>query len=182
MFLAEPSISEQPPLRRLITVGITGDELLVNKKYASQVESWDDRQKKTAEFVESIMVFNPNIASIRTEEHVDEPGPNGTIVRVSYGSCLTINYTRISDPFGPTITDEGITALVISQETRAGGKAVNSRRTEKGWNALEVFEVDVLDAGQGDDSDEEDGVGRGAFDSKISSTEIRRRLEKAKQT
>ena len=113
----------------------------------------------------------------------DEPGPNGKVVRVSYSagssdSTITINYTEISDPFGPTITDERISALVISAETRAGGKAVNDKRREQGWAELEVFEVDVLDAAVDQDEEEEgDRKEKKSLESKISSTEIRRRLQ-----
>lgn len=170
---------------RHITVGITGDELLVNKKYGSVVESWERRQQRTAEFVESILAFHPDVASIRRTEYIDEPGPNGRIVRVTYADDISIDYAQISDPFGPTITDEAISALVISGETRAGGKAVNDKRREKGWKKLEVFEVDVLDAGVGLDGEEgKEGETAGerkeekhSFESKISSTEIRRRLQ-----
>merc|ERR1711939_202866 len=177
---AEPSdaFSSSPKTPRLITVGITGDELLVNKKYGSVVESWSTRQQRTADFVESILVFHPDIPSIRETESIDEPGPNGKVIRVTYGDDITINYTQISDPFGPTITDENITALVISGETRAGGKAVNDKRREKGWKELEVFEVDVLDAAAGlDDAEGQQQRERHSFESKISSTEIRRRLQ-----
>src|SRR5262249_48657385 len=117
------------PGPRLITVGITGDALLVNKKYAGAVESWDVRQRRTAAFIDSILAFYPDVPSITKTEDINEPGPNGKVVRVTYSagssdSVITINYTQISDPFGPTITDEGISVLVISAETRAGGKAV----------------------------------------------------------
>lgn len=175
---AEPS---KP--RRLITVGITGDALLANKKYGSVVESWEIRQQRTASFIESILAFHPGIPSIKSTTHIDEPGPNGKVVRVTYGSGpdeITINYTLLLDAFGPTITDPEISALVISGETRAGGKAVNDKRAEKGWSELEVFEVDVLDAGVGLDDDGESDGGKKekqSFDSKISSTEIRRRLQ-----
>jgi phosphopantetheine adenylyltransferase len=173
-----------PKSNRLITIGITGDELLVNKKFASEVESWDVRQQKTADFLESILAFPAALASSfsRRSETISEPGPNGHVVRVTFlsvasGSTTTINYTRISDPYGPTITDEKITALVISQETRAGGKAVNDKRREKGWAELEVFEVDILDASPRlEDDDDVDGPRKETFESKISSTEIRRRL------
>lgn len=173
---------------RLITCGITGDELLVNKKYGSVVESWDDRQLRTAQFVESILAFHPDVSSIRKTEYLDNPGPNGKVVRVTYSTAptdstpndtITINYTQLSDPYGPTITDQAISAIVISAETRAGGKAVNDKRQDKGWKSLEVFEVDVLDAGSIDDADPDSGDGQTlekGFADKISSTEIRRRL------
>ncbi|KAI1613919.1 elongator complex protein 2 [Exophiala viscosa] len=182
VLLAEPSspASSQDKKPRHITVGITGDDLLVNKKYGSVVESWSTRQERTAEFVESILVFHTDSNSIKKTEYINEPGPNGKVVRVTYGDDISINYTEIIDPFGPTITDESITALVISGETRAGGKAVNDKRKEKGWKELEVFEVDVLDAGAGlDDSEIGDKQEKQNFESKISSTEIRRRLHEA---
>jgi len=176
-----PSPSPSPISNRLITIGITGDELLVNKKFASEVESWDVRQQKTADFLESIFAFPTASSSSRRSETISEPGPNGHVVRVTFlsatsGSTTTINYTRISDPYGPTIADENISALVISQETRAGGKAVNDKRREKGWAELEVFEVDVLDASPRLEDDDMGGPRKETFESKISSTEIRRRL------
>src|SRR5436305_13236575 len=84
-------------------------------------------------------------------EEISRPIPNGHIVRVTYLSpasgTTTINYTRITDPYGPTITDRRISAIVISYETRAGGKAVNVRfhlpplssflsNTFRPWNIL----------------------------------------------
>ncbi|KAK6370981.1 hypothetical protein LTR64_006227 [Lithohypha guttulata] len=174
IFIAQPG-----PESREITVGITGDELLVNKKHASVLESWDTRQEKVAAFVESILVFHSDIPSIRTIEHIDKPGPNGKVVKITYDPAVpgtgkvTINYVQISDPFGPTITDESITALVISAETRAGGKAVNDKRTDKGWAPLEVFEVDVLDPAAIEGGKAAEATN---FATKISSTEIRRRL------
>lgn len=175
-----------PNQDRKITVGITGDELLVNKKHASVLESWDTRQRRTADFVDSILVFHSDLGSIREINTLDEPGPNGHVVRTIYkdektGRSVTINYTRISDPFGPTITDESISALVISAETRAGGKAVNDRRESLGWKSLEVFEVDVLDTDAGDAGGKGDKADKTSFEGKISSTEIRRQLVEASQ-
>ena len=90
-------------------------------------------------------------------------------------SSVVINYTLITDPFGPTITDPDISAIVVSAETRGGGKAVNDKRKEKGWKELEVFEVGVLDATPSQDEEADEKVKDG-FADKISSTEIRRRI------
>lgn len=193
------ALSPSPPPAtghdRLITIGITGDELLVNKKFASTVESWDVRQTRTADFFESILAFPAAAAAknplgSRVNETISRPGPNGYLVRVTFlspsasaggpTSTTTINYTRISDPYGPTITDADISALVISHETRAGGKAVNDKRTEKRWAPLQVFEVDVLDASPKLEDDDVGTLPKDTFESKISSTEIRRRLADVK--
>lgn len=160
--------------RRSVVIGITGDELLKNKKYAEVLESWHDRQTATHRFVQSIIDFSPPESAPPTSSEVNEAGPNGHAVNITFSSSLTVRFVEIWDPFGPTITDKDISALIISGETRSGGKAVNDKRTEKGWSALEVFEVDVLDA----EESESAGLQKDSndFQSKLSSTEIRRKL------
>lgn len=158
--------SEQIP--STLTVGITGDALLKNKKFAEYLESWTRRQESTHNFLSTIIYFGQSDdARVRVQEFND-PGPNGHAVHVSYPFGLTIKYVEIWDPFGPTITDKDITALALSLETRGGGAAVNDKRREQGWDPLEVFEVAVLDASEENSIDE-------SFQSKLSSTEIRRR-------
>jgi phosphopantetheine adenylyltransferase len=164
--LGRRQASESTP--STLTVGITGDALLVNKKYAEQLESWKRRQESTHDFLSSIIYFGKyDDARIQVQE-INEPGPNGHAVHVSYPFGLTIKYVEIWDPFGPTITDRDITALALSLETRGGGAAVNAKRKEQGWALLEVFEVAVLDASEDNSVDE-------SFQSKLSSTEIRRK-------
>ena len=158
-----------------ITIGITGDALLTNKKFASVMESWETRQERVADFVESLLIFSPSHSTLRIEKG-DSPEPNGKFSRHIFPQLdLTIDYVQILDPFGPTITDPDITALVISAETRAGGAAVNKKREEKGWNPLEVFEISVLDAGQTQMASSQK-MSQEDFQSKISSTEIRKRI------
>lgn len=152
----------------VLTVGITGDALLANKKYAEHLESWKRRQESVHEFLSSLLYFGPPSDGRIQVQEINEPGPNGHAVHASFSSGLTIRYVEIWDPFGPTITDKDITALVLSLETRSGGAAVNSKRAEQGWNPLEVFEVAVLDASEDDCVDDK-------FQSKLSSTEIRRK-------
>jgi phosphopantetheine adenylyltransferase len=165
---------------RSATIGITGDQLLKNKKHAEVLESWEDRYRSVMSFVDGIVDFSPPSASGQRQVSVrDDPGPNGKSMDVSYPNDLVVKCTEIQDPFGPTITEEQISALIISAETRAGGKAVNDKRMEKGWAALDVFEVDVLDAeGDGGNSQQ---VKEG-FDSKLSSTAIREKLAKKRQS
>jgi len=80
-----------------------------------------------------------------------------------------VEIVEINDQFGPTVTEEGISALVVSEETRAGGEAVNKERARKGWGGLEVFVVGVVE--------DENWGGM-----KMSSTEIRRRRGEAGRT
>lgn len=170
LFAADSASQDQP---RSSIIGITGDELLKNKKYLSVLESWADRQKAVADFCDSLIDFSP--ASAATSKQVTErndPGPNGKSIDTHYPSGYVLKCTEIQDPFGPTITEENLGALIISAETRSGGKAVNDKRKEKGWKELDVFEVDVLDA-----TEESAAVSEG-FESKLSSTAIRAKIEK----
>ncbi|KAF1974338.1 hypothetical protein BU23DRAFT_461613 [Bimuria novae-zelandiae CBS 107.79] len=160
---------------RVLVVGITGDELLKKKKYADYLESWHDRQQAVHEFLSSVIYFGqPDDGRIQIQE-INEPGPNGHAVHVTYPTGLLVKYVEIWDPFGPTITDESISALVLSLETKSGGNAVNNKRREQGWDELDVFEVSVLDAGEEESVDE-------TFQSKLSSTEIRRRRRERNQS
>ncbi|KAK3719532.1 hypothetical protein LTR37_004390 [Vermiconidia calcicola] len=165
---------------RSATIGITGDQLLKNKRHAEVLESWDDRYKSVMTFVDAIVDFSsPSSSSQRQVSARDDPGPNGKTVDVYYPNDFLVKCTEIQDAFGPTITEEQISALIISAETRSGGKAVNDKRTEKDWKPLDVFEVDVLDA---EDEDSEDQKVKEGFDGKLSSTAIREKLAKKRQS
>lgn len=154
---------------RTLTIGITGDALLKKKQYVEYLQDWDQRQENVRDFLLSIMGQDPSAEPTGRSYNKETQARS---VREELEKGLTINYVEIFDPFGPTITDEDISALVISAETRSGGKAVNDRRAEKGWASLEVFEVDVLDAGVSNEC----GSKKVDFEDKISSTEIRRKL------
>ena len=169
----EPGTKPKADDNRCLTIGITGDELLKSKQFAEVLESWEQRQLMVRDFLCAVVDINKLEDTVQESQRLDEIGPNGKAVHHKLKSGLIIKCVQISDPYGPTITDPSITALVISGETRAGGKAVNDKRQEKDWPPLEVFEVDVLDAQAEPEQDEE---GSGNFHSKISSTEIRRKL------
>ncbi|CAD0047034.1 unnamed protein product [Aureobasidium pullulans] len=154
----------------IMTVGITGDELLKNKKYAEQLESWSDRQRSVHRFLDAILNFASPEAAQPFMQEIKEPGPNGHAVNIKYPNGLNIRCVEIWDPFGPTITEKDISALIISAETRAGGSAVNDKRTENGWSALDVLEVDVLDS-----KETSSPASQQNFEGKLSSTEIRKK-------
>ena len=152
-----------------LTIGVTGDALLVNKKYAEFLESWEQRWQSTAAFLTAIMDFSPEKESPQIERAF-APGPNGKTVLVRIQPNLAFEFVEISDPFGPTITEKNLGAIVVSKETHSGGAAVNEERVKKGWKSLAVFEVDVLQSGEAATATDVEG-----FESKISSTDIRRR-------
>lgn len=151
-------------------IGITGDELLKNKKDADVLQSWDDRAHNVIHFLSSLLELSRQGWKKAEAPQIEEK--DGEFVARFRDGAITIQCVRIQDAFGPTITQEDLGCLVVSAETRAGGKAVNDKRAELGWKTLEVFEVDVLDAEEKVDtqSSAQD------FSSKISSTAIRRQI------
>lgn len=106
-----------------LIVGITGTELLVNKKYAEVMEPYMKRRNNVEEFVQYLY------PALELESHM------------------------LHDVAGPTGTIEDIDALVLSSETRKGGEAINKFRQEKGWHPLVIYEVDVIGCETGSEAD-----------------------------
>lgn len=173
LLLTMTALVLEPEIRAggCLTIGITGDELLKKKKYRKELESFFERQSAVQYFLLGILELISPFHVLENTQQVSSSEPFGREVHDTLKSGLIIKYVEIFDPCGPTITDASITALVLSAETRSGGRVVNEKRGEKGWRALEVFEVDVLDAGE-----RETGQADDEFQSKISSTDIRHRL------
>lgn len=168
-----PAVPSEAKQNKSLTVGITGDKLLENKKFREHLQDWHRRQAAVRAFLSTFLVMDSPTQQDSSDNKEGQDNQQRAITE-SWPSGLTIKYVEIFDPFGPTITDESISALVLSQETRAGGKAVNDKRAEKEWPALDVFEVDVLDlSGKDAGASSEEAHD---FQNKISSTEIRRRL------
>ncbi|KAI0412510.1 cytidylyltransferase [Xylaria grammica] len=154
-------------------IGITGDDLLKRKKYAEFVQPWDLRVTNVIEFLASILQLsksgwgNPDVT--KKDDKV--------ITRFRDGA-IEVHCVVLQDAFGPTTAEEEMDVLVVSGETRSGGDAVNARRRELGWHELEIFEVDVLDAG---DSIDGPTKTKKDFATKISSTAIRERKAEARK-
>ncbi|KAK4152192.1 hypothetical protein C8A00DRAFT_35103 [Chaetomidium leptoderma] len=154
-----------PPCRYII--GITGDEMLRNKKFADYVQTWEERATNVITFIAQLLELSPRGWKDGTRPQIE--AQDGDFKATFRDGTIQVHCVRIQDAFGPTITVEDIDALIVSGETRSGGQAVNEKRAEQGWRALEVFEVDVLDAGEISDGPTKTEN----FASKISSTAIR---------
>ncbi|KAM0204019.1 hypothetical protein ACHAPA_009437 [Fusarium lateritium] len=155
-----------------LVVGISSDELLAKKKYAEELQTWEDRVKTVLSFLSTLLEYDTTATSPPTQSTPDE-----TIATLRDGK-VKVRCIVLRDPFGPPIHEEDADAIVVSAETRGGGKAINDRRADKAWKPLEVFEIDVLDAdevGEGEVSKTDD------FAAKISSTAIRQQRAEAKK-
>ncbi|KAL9632952.1 MAG: hypothetical protein Q9204_003593 [Flavoplaca sp. TL-2023a] len=175
-----PNVQSDVNVERSLIVGITGDKLLENKKFSEHLQDWYQRQAAVQSFLLAFLVVNEPLQNLPSTMKEKQDDTLGHIVKNNLPSGLTIEYVEIFDAFGPTITNESISALVLSRETRAGGEAVNSKRAEKQWASLDIFEVDVLDSAEADR--ENSNHPAQDFQNKLSSTEIRRRLAKKSGT
>jgi hypothetical protein len=142
--------------------------MLKEKEHAEHMESWETRASRTLEFLRGIVDLTPYDCRAPLATTSVDGGMVTTFVEwrgedagtpAAPPRTLTVFVSELSDPFGPTITDESVTAIVVTKETESGGAAVNRKRAEKAWAPLEVGVVDLLMDG-----------GR-----KLSSTDLRRR-------
>ena len=104
---------------RLI-VGVTDQDLLVNKKYREFLETVDERCDNVKKF---LALLKPT---------------------------LKVEIVLIKDVCGPTGTVPEIEALVVSRETVQGGQFVNKTRIEKGLTELDISVVNVLGGNEED--------------------------------
>lgn len=120
--------------KSVVVVGITSSKLLANKKHANALEDYDVRARNVKKFIWSLK------------------------------PVIDVQVYSLDNIYGPTITVEGIEALVVSAETSQGGTQVNEKRKEMNWPALDILEVGIIQ-GQGK--------------TKLSSTDLRKeQLEK----
>ncbi|KIH90266.1 pantetheine-phosphate adenylyltransferase family protein [Sporothrix brasiliensis 5110] len=168
-------------------IGVTGDELLKNKKFAEYVQPWDERARNVINFLATVLNLSRDGWEEKIGPEIDEK--DGTFTATFRNESIVVQCVRIHDAFGPTVERQDITSLVVSGETRSGGRAVNEKRAARGWLPLETFVVDVLSADEAvaemAAAADESASGREAtaaaenFDSKISSTAIRQQRAEA---
>lgn len=79
---------------------------------------------------------------------------------------LQVEIVPLDDPFGASVVDPDLKCIVVSEETRKGGEAVNKKRVENGLPALVLHEIQLLKDAHHTETEEE----------KISSSSLRSRL------
>lgn len=79
---------------------------------------------------------------------------------------LKVEIVPLDDPFGASVVDPDLKCIVVSEETRKGGEAVNKKRIENGLPALVLHEIQLLKDAHHTETEEE----------KISSSSLRSRL------
>uniref|UniRef100_A0A8B9F6F1 Bifunctional coenzyme A synthase n=1 Tax=Amazona collaria TaxID=241587 RepID=A0A8B9F6F1_9PSIT len=122
--------------RDRLLAGVADGDLLRHKVLMELIEPYELRVAKVREFLEDVK------------------------------PSLRYDIVRLLDPYGPTITDPDLQCLVVSQETRRGGEAVNKQRLENGLPVLALHEILLMQDPDHGENEEE----------KISSSSLRHRL------
>ncbi|BGP50532.1 hypothetical protein JCM10450v2_006451 [Rhodotorula kratochvilovae] len=97
-----------------LVVGVSDDHLLVNKKFKHLLEPLAERIRAVERFV--------------------------ALVRPS----IQCDAVPLQDVYGPTAHDPSIEALVVSDETRAGGDSINALRLTRSLDPLEIFSISLV--------------------------------------
>ncbi|TMW60284.1 hypothetical protein Poli38472_000326 [Pythium oligandrum] len=102
--------------KRQLIIGITSEEMLKSKKNADLIESLEKRKQSVLAYVAFL-----------------KPG-------------LQVEFSVLSDPFGPAIEVPGPAALVVSTETVPAVGKIESIRAERGLRPLEIYVCRRTDA------------------------------------
>uniref|UniRef100_A0A1I7VD65 CTP_transf_like domain-containing protein n=1 Tax=Loa loa TaxID=7209 RepID=A0A1I7VD65_LOALO len=98
-----------------VVCGITCGDMIKKKVLWELMEPFEKRAKAVQEFVEDISCI------VRCEVH------------------------PIMDPYGPSVVDPDLRAIVVSNETEKGGHAVNDRRKERNLSTLDLIKINLID-------------------------------------
>lgn len=125
--------------------------LLANRRFLIGV--CDQAMLKKKVLKELIEPYSTRVQRLQTFLHDIKPS-------------LQVEIVPLDDPFGTSIVDPLLECIVVSEETKKGGEAVNRKRLENGLPVLVLHEIQLLKDAHHTEAEEE----------KISSSSLRSRL------
>ncbi|XP_071401849.1 bifunctional coenzyme A synthase [Centroberyx affinis] len=121
---------------RRFLIGVCDQEMLKKKVLKELIEPYSQRVQRLQEFLQDVK------------------------------PSLRVEIVPLDDPFGASVVDSQLQCIVVSEETKKGGEAVNKRRIENGLPGLVLHEIQLLKDAHHAETEEE----------KISSSSLRSRL------
>ncbi|XP_054454828.1 bifunctional coenzyme A synthase [Anoplopoma fimbria] len=121
---------------RRFLIGVCDQAMLKNKMLKELVEPYSLRTQRLQEFLRDVK------------------------------PSLQVEIVPLDDPYGVSVVDPLLQCIVVSEETRRGGEAVNKKRIENGLPPLILHEIQLLKDAHHTETEEE----------KISSSSLRSRL------
>ena len=109
-YLIETALS----LSHEVHIGLTTQEMLKRKNYASKIESYEFRKEVLEAYIKSITDLD------------------------------RVKIIELDNPYGPPIDDPDYEGIVVSQETYKGALKINEIRDEKDFNPLIIIVIPML--------------------------------------
>ena len=69
-------------------------------------------------------------------------------IKENFAGC-SFRISRLDNDFGPAVLEEGVQALIVSEETHGQGEILNSMRAERGLLPVEIITVPMVQAKDG---------------------------------
>jgi pantetheine-phosphate adenylyltransferase len=99
--------------KRLV-IGLTSDDTLKSKKYASKIEPYHVRKLNLENYITDIT------------------------------SLERVEIIELKDPYGPPIHEPDYEGIIVSQETYEGALKINEIRNEKGFKPLLIIVIPMM--------------------------------------
>lgn len=97
-----------------VSIGLTNQELLKNKKYASKLEDYETRERNIKNFISS------------------------------FTDMKRVEIIELNEPYGPPINEPEYEGLIVSQETYPVALKMNEIREKKGFNPMIIIVIPIL--------------------------------------
>ncbi|NHI93231.1 MAG: pantetheine-phosphate adenylyltransferase [Candidatus Lokiarchaeota archaeon] len=112
-------ISKAFEISEQVMIGLTTDEMTRHKTLNEKIPSYEIRKKNIIDFLTKKNLINRTII------------------------------IKLTDPYGPSIEDQGLEAIIVSTDTRYMDENINRKRKEKNLPPLDFVTIDMVLAKDG---------------------------------